>query len=108
MSSIWTSVSSPFYKIDDSPISYEGDKALARKQMIRTAWWVYVTVMAALTIGFLLEGLFAIATGSFMEGVVSALFGLMLGVALMFTIRIGDSAGFAMSEERRPWRRRRR
>ena len=89
-----TSVSSPFYRKEEGPIRYQGERAIARKQMLATIWKFYLAIMAALALGFIGQGLIAVATGHFMEGSVSAAFGLMLVASLMIIIRVGQSAGF--------------
>jgi len=89
-----TSVASPFYKKDEGPIKYEGERAISRKQFLSTVWKFYLTIIAALALGFLGQGLFAIATGHFLEGSVAAAFGLVLVASLMIVVRIGQSAGF--------------
>ncbi len=89
-----TSVSSPFYRKEDGPIRFQGERAIARRQFLSTVWKFYLTIVAALALGFLGQGLFAIATGHFLEGSVTAAFGLVLFASLMIVIRIGQSAGF--------------
>jgi hypothetical protein len=87
------SVQSPFYKTGERAIKYDGKRAIAIRQFVRTLWIGYMAIFAGASVGFVLEGVFFMGSGRVLEGAVAAGVGVTLIIVLMVILSVGLRSG---------------